>query len=613
MKKNLMAVLTASSVAVMAMGTTLAAYGADEVVDALSSIVSRDAVKPTESINKTGFEYAPDTETLTIKTDDGFSAWKDSVPQEFVSTVAIDDSIETIPNEAFKGCTNLKMVNLTNRSCLETIGDSAFEGCTALEQMGFSSTYYSKWNHELQKSESAQVIMPSYNIKSIGDNAFKDCAALKSIFFGENGFESIGNSAFENCTSLKELDIKNYITKIGDSAFKGCTGIKYLKVETYWALTIGISAFEGCTDLRYVDLIGCNGNPLSISEKAFADCHKLWRVALPGRCDYQITIGSQAFYNTYCEGILLPEWNDTTYTNISIAPDFFDCSDDFAETLANPTKYVLYNADGIEDWDSENFCSTLEPKPIPDCITNLHNTVARFSYQTQDESFNSIRDENNQPAIHLTVETELPSEGKVKIPSLIGGGKNPPRVIKFMGKDGDELSTNKYETTYNPLLYKESVSDGGASGGTGGETLAGGVDEPPGGFKNPGDSGSGEDSGDSGSSSGTSSEPTSSGTTPSRPTPPPSRPESSEPESSETESSEPESSEPESSETTPSNSEDEFNPSKPTDIPHNNSESVGSVPNPSDNNPNTGVRFLAPAIVTGAAIVAVASRRRKMK
>lgn len=119
MKKNLMAVLTASSVAVMAMGTTLAAYGADEVVDALSSIVSRDAVKPTESINETGFEYAPDTETLTIKTDDGFSAWKDSVPKEFVSTVAIDDSIETIPNEAFKGCVSLKMVNLTGDSNLK--------------------------------------------------------------------------------------------------------------------------------------------------------------------------------------------------------------------------------------------------------------------------------------------------------------------------------------------------------------------------------------------------------------------------------------------------------------------------------------------------------------
>lgn len=523
---------------------------------------------------------------------------------------------------------------------LKKIGDSAFEGCTALEQMGFSSTYYSKWNHELQKSESAQVIMPSYNIESIGDNAFKDCAALKSIFFGEdNGFKSIGNSAFENCTSLTELDLRNPINKIGDSAFKGCTGIKYLKVDTRRNLVIGASAFEGCTDLRYVDLIGCSGNPLSINEKAFADCHKLWRVALPGSCQYQITIGSQAFYNTYCEGILLPEW--VFYpTNISIAPDLFDCSDDFAATLANPTKYVLYNADDYEE-------TGVKPTP-PECITNLSDKVARFSYQTQDESFCSIRDENNQPAIHLTVESELPDEGKVRIPNLIGGGTDPRRVIKFMGKDGAELSTDKYEITYNPLLYKESVSNGGASVEVT-ETLVGSVDEPPGGFnptqppEDPSDSDSSdsessepESSGDSSDSS--SSVPTSSESTPSIPTPPPyipsSRPESSEPESSEPESSEPESSEPESSEPElsepessepessepeSSNSEDKSNPSKPTDIPHNDSgESMGSLMNPPNNppdinNPNTGVRFLAPAIVAGAAIVVVAAKRRKMK
>lgn len=155
MKKNLMAVLTASSVAVMAMGTTLAAYGTDEIVEIISSIVSSDAVKPEESIDNGNFSYDPGTETLTIKADAGFDEWKDSVPKEFVLTVAIDDSIETIPNEAFKGCANLKMVNLTGNSGLKKIGDSAFEGCTALEQMGFSSTYYSKWNHELQEKESA--------------------------------------------------------------------------------------------------------------------------------------------------------------------------------------------------------------------------------------------------------------------------------------------------------------------------------------------------------------------------------------------------------------------------------------------------------------------------
>lgn len=137
-------------------------------------------------------------------------------------------------------------------------------------------------------------------------------------------------------------------------------------------------------------------------------------------------------------------------------------------------------------------------------------------------------------------------------------------------------------------------------------------------MKNPDDNSSTpEESSDSSSepeSSDSSSEPTSSEPTPSRPTPPPyvppindDDPVEPDPDSSD-DSSEPESSEPDSS-----NSEDESNASKPTDVPHSNSDSVGSVPNPPDNNPNTGVRLFAPAIFAGAAIVVVAVRRRKMK
>lgn len=610
MKKNLTAIFVASSVGVISLGSTLAAYGTDEISGLISSIVSGNAVKPEGSIDNDNFSYDPDTETLTIKTDAGFDEYKVSVPQEFVSTVAIDNSIVTIKNDAFKGCTNLKRVDFTEQSALKTIGDSAFEGCTALEQIGYLYVDDYKWNHKLQEAERAEVIQFPGSLEGIGENAFKDCTGLKSIYFGSHWtLNCIKDGAFENCTSLTELDLPMGCQQIGSRAFNGCTGIKYLRVNNGLNM-IGASAFEGCTDLRYADLKNCYN--LEIGEKAFADCHFLWKIELGSG---SLTIKNKAFYNTYCEGILLPQW--WSYDTVSIAGDIFECSEEYAKTLKNPTKYIIYSTDNI----NRGFAT------LPDCIKNLPDSIVRLSYYSQiyDPEYNggtwvSLGDGNGNSAVHLTIESKLPEEGTVIVPETIGGFYES-KVIKVMDKNGDELDSNKYEMTYNPsLLFWQ---DGDTK-----NHLKDNVEEPSGGFNiEPEPTPPPEESSDSSSSVPTSSEPT-----PSRPTPPPSRPESSEPESSETESSEPESSEPESSEPesgepessepTSINSEDESNPSNPTDVPHGNSDSVGSVPNPPDNssnpnppdkNPNTGARFLAPAIVAGAAIVAVAARRRKMK
>lgn len=617
MKKNLTAIFVASSVGVISLGSTLAAYGTDQIGELISSIVSSNAVKPEGSIDNENFSYDPDTETLTVKIVDGFYDWKNAVPQEFVSTVAIDDSIETIPNEAFKSCTSLKKVDFTEQSALRIIEDSAFEGCTALEQIGYCTTDDYKWNHKLQESVRAEVIRFPLSLSEIGKNAFKNCTGLKSIYFGSHWtFNCIKDGAFENCTTLTEVEIPDGCQQIGNSVFKGCTGIKYLRVNNGLNM-IGASAFEGCTDLRYADLKKCYN--LEIGEKAFADCHLLWKIELGSG---SLTIKNKAFYNTYCEGILLPQW--WSYDTVSIAGDIFECSEEYAKTLKNPTKYIIYSTDNIN-----RGLATL-----PDCINNLPDSIVRLSYYSQiyDPKYNggtwvSLVDENGNSGVYLTIESELSEGEKVIIPEAIGG-LYESKVIKIMDKNGDELDSNKYKMTYNPSLM--FWQDGDTM-----NHLKDNVEAPSGGFNiEPEPTQPPEESSEPESSETESSEPESSETTSSTPPPyiPPSRPESSEPESSEPESSEPESSETESSEPelnesefsepTSSNSEDESNPSKPTDVPHNNSDSVGSVPNPPgnssntnppDNNPNTGAQFLVPAIVVGAAIVVVVAKRRKMK
>lgn len=620
MKKNLTAIFVASSVAVMSLGSTLAAYGADQIGELISSIVSSDVVKPEGSIDNEHFSYAPDTETLTIKTTDSFYEWRDSVPQEFVSIVVIDDSIETVPREAFKGCTSLKKAEFTESSRLNKIEESAFEGCTALEQVGHIYITDYKWNHKLQIAEHAELIRFPSSLSEIGENAFKDCTELKSIYFTPYTINYIRDSAFENCTALTELEIPMGCQQIGNRAFKGCTGIKFLKADNGLRI-IGMNAFEGCTDLRYADLEQCYS--LEIYDKAFADCHYLWKINLPSG---SITIRSKAFYNTYLEGILLKDW--WSYDNIDIAGDILECSEEYAKRLKNPTKYIIYSTDNI----NKGYATLLE------CFNNFPDSVVVLSFYGQifDENYNggtwvSIVDENGNVVYYLTIESELPEEGTVIVPESIG--MFPTNVGRIMDKDGNVLDADKYKTTYNPSLMFYMDEDTKTH-------LMDNVEEPSGGFDfepepTPPEESSDPESSDPESSEPESSEPESSESTP--PTPPPyyppnppessqpessdsesSGPESSDPESSELESSEPESSEtessvPESSVPTSSNSEDEFDTSKPTDTPHNSNGSVGSVPNPSDDNPNTGVRFLVPAIFAGAAIVVVATRRRKMR
>ena len=153
-----------------------------------------------------------------------------------LTSITIPDSVTSIEGSAFSGCNkptnihissieswckitgldNLMGYVLSNKKLyingeeiteliipdsVTSIGESAFEGCSGL----------------------TSITIPD-SVTSIGEDAFYGCTGLTSVTIG-NSVTSIRNAAFRGCTGLTSITIPDSVTSIGDYAFYGCTGL----------------------------------------------------------------------------------------------------------------------------------------------------------------------------------------------------------------------------------------------------------------------------------------------------------------------------------------------------------------------------------------------------
>ena len=166
---------------------------------------------------------------------------------------SIPESVESIGNDAFKGCKNLTEVIIP--SSVKIIRDKAFEGCTGL----------------------TQVTIPE-SVESIGENAFKGCTGLTQVNI-PNSVESIGYGAFKGCMGLTQVIIPSSVKIIRDKAFKGCTGLTQVTIPES-VESIGENAFEGCTGLTEITIPNSVTN---IDKDAFWGCNNLNHIEYKGK------------------------------------------------------------------------------------------------------------------------------------------------------------------------------------------------------------------------------------------------------------------------------------------------------------------------------------------
>ena len=202
-----------------------------------------------------------DSANAKYKTENNILYSKDGTTLIFaaggLTSINISDTVTTIGDSAFSGCTGLTSITLPAN--LTQIESGAFSSCTGL----------------------TSVTLPA-NLTQIAEDAFSDCTGLTSLtidsanakyktennilyskdgttlIFAAGGLTSItnipntvttiGDSAFYGCTGLTSITLPANLTKIGDRAFSSCTGLTSITLPANLT-QIGVYAFSGCTGL----------------------------------------------------------------------------------------------------------------------------------------------------------------------------------------------------------------------------------------------------------------------------------------------------------------------------------------------------------------------------
>ena len=127
-----------------------------------------------------------------IVTSIGNSAFKgDNYDKYFFTSVEIPNSVTSIGDQAFYGCSSLTSVEIPNS--VTSIGGEAFYGCSSL----------------------TSVEIPN-SVNEIGVSAFEGCTGLKDLVLG-SGLEWIREQAFGRCGHIRQITCSASIPPTADT------------------------------------------------------------------------------------------------------------------------------------------------------------------------------------------------------------------------------------------------------------------------------------------------------------------------------------------------------------------------------------------------------------
>ena len=201
-----------------------------------------------------------------------------------LTSVTIPDSVAAIGYAAFSGCSGLTKVHINSLSawCSIAFKDSTsnplssahnlYIGGNLVQELMIPDSVTSIGNYAFVGcSGLTSVTIPS-SVTSIGDYAFYNCSSLKNVFYGGSPEQwssitiGINNTPLQNATIIYKPDLilPASLTTIEDEAFIG-GAFTYVKLPES-CTSIGWHAFADCPNLKYISIPdGC-----AIDDDAFS-------------------------------------------------------------------------------------------------------------------------------------------------------------------------------------------------------------------------------------------------------------------------------------------------------------------------------------------------------
>ena len=421
------------------------------------------------------------------------------------SIITNDNSVKSIGNGAFSGCSGLTSITIPDS--VTSIGSSAFSGCSGLTSITIPDSVKSIGNGAFYNCSGLTSITTPDSVTSIGDYTFSGCSGLTNITIPDS-VTSIGSSAFKSCSNLTSITIPDSVTGIGEGAFSGCNSLTSITIpfvgsggssNTHFGYIFGASMYSN--NSRYVpstlkEVVITGGT--SIRDSAFYNCNNLTSITIP---DGITSIGDSAFYN--CSGltsITIPDsvtsvgrsafsgCNSLTSITIPFVGSGDSNNTHFgyifgASSYSNNSSYVPSSLKeviitGETSIGSSAFqgCSGLTSITIPDSVTSIGSSAFQgcsgLTSVTIPDSVTSIGSSAFQGCSGLTSITIPDSVTSIGSGAFESCSSLTSITIPFVGAGGNDnthfgyifgASIHYFNSNYVPSTLKEVIITGGAS------------------------------------------------------------------------------------------------------------------------------------------------------
>ena len=335
-----------------------------------------------------------------------------------LSKVVFNPGVETVSNDAFKGCKNLCEINLGE---IKRIGSEAFYDCPKILEIAIPGSVeiinYTAFGLTNSDTTDGTTICFEYGEGILQCSNIFSKRNVNNVFINRNIYNSGGNWHI-----LGDLSIGDKVT-----IFPSCIG--------YYFSTLDLSN----TNIEYIDNYAFSGSDIEtlilssnlkrIGGYAFAKTSKLKSLLLPNSLK---EIGSYAFYDSNIKEITLPNSVE------SIGEECFS-------SCTNLQKVIIPGSLSIVPKSAFYDCRYLENVEIQDGVRCI-----------DDNAFDYCRRLNNIKLPNTLIKIGKGAFRDTKLHSII----IPASVDTICERAlGDVIKTISFEPSENPLYYYSTIID----------------------------------------------------------------------------------------------------------------------------------------------------------